>query len=115
MKFDTENRLIYECEQCQRSNCKLWRMTHTFLEHNKLYCFVCVTIGSDLNYQDITSEGKILYPNSICYTDQINGKVPAVPTADYQYFWGYTDVPPEGVKWWKGLSLEGEMVSSENK
>lgn len=38
--------------------------------------------------------------------DQIGWRIPAVPTADGQTFWGYSSVPEAGCRWWYGLPLE---------
>lgn len=36
-------------------------------------------------------------------SDQIDWRVPAVPTEESKNFWGYTSVPLAGVKWWCNL------------
>lgn len=54
--------------------------------------------------KEIDHEGKI--ESDFGKTDQIMGKVPAVPVfnSDTETYWGYTIVPEEGVKWWKSLA-----------
>lgn len=73
---------------------KLWREYQTFLDHQTLKCQACSE----------EEQGRALNPDS----DQIGWRVPAVPTdlhaalEDFS-FWGYTSVPPDGVKWWNDL------------
>lgn len=98
------------CGSCGARNCKLWRLSNTFLEHQSLYCVDCA----------LTDQAQWLSPNdgpvdlSGCRktdygsSDQIGGLVPAVPTSDGSTFWGYTSIPSTGVKWWKELPLRAD-------
>ncbi len=89
---------FYTCSECGAKECKLWREYNTFLDHQTFYCGNCVFGDKEKTF--INSEGTI--KREYGSIDQIEGKVPAVPTEDGSY-WGYTSVPGPGVRWWKAL------------
>lgn len=101
--FDTS---FYACSKCGASGCKLWRDSGFF--SFKLFCGICAQKGrekgSPLQIPDEKGmfdwycNGEIIPPR----TDQINGKLPAVPTEDGNY-WGYTSVPNPALNWWYSL------------
>lgn len=80
----------YRCHQCNAAGIKLWRGYS--LGYVELTCVDCTE----------AEEGrKCRLPDS----DQIGFCVPAVPTPDGSTYWGYTEVPTEGVAWWHRLPL----------
>ena len=47
-------------------------------------------------------------------TDQVAGRVCAVPTVEGDTMWGYTSIPQAGVQWWKRLPNEmGKLGMTE--
>lgn len=96
-----DDEILYMCGGCKRSNCKLWREYSTFLDHNTLLCIECMGKKNGKSY-NVNREGQILYCGT--RTDQIDWRVPAVPTDDNKTFWGYTSIPNEGISWWTKLS-----------
>lgn len=95
---------FYCCSKCEKQGVKLWRQSHTFLNHINLLCARCVRKKGDSRLPDsdglwVGEEGF----NSGRKSDQINGCVPAVPTEDGSY-WGYTSVPDPAIRWWKALA-----------
>jgi hypothetical protein len=108
----------YKCAKCGASGCKLWRESYVFLNHVELHCAPCAAKaegGRDIS--SLNADGKIQWrpfetAKYTVPTDQIGNMVPAVPTEDGETFWGYTSVPPEGVRWWRELpSLPSQGVS----
>lgn len=91
----------YKCSVCSATGCKLWRQYETFLEHLRLMCGPCALIDQEKK-GPIDAEGRVSKKNDYLRTNQIGWLVPAVPTPDGT-FWGYSSVPPEGVKWWRDL------------
>ena len=112
--YDKPPEGAYRCSQCDAHGCKLWRQNSTFLDHIELLCVVCA--GEDQGHDIDRVNDAGLIPTKIfttpsnkyeIWTDQIGGLVPAVPTNDGT-FWGYTSVPADGVKWWRGLPSNPE-------
>jgi hypothetical protein len=85
----------YHCSKCKQKNVKLWRDYQTFASHVELECASClapdVKVGEDGMHEE-KDYGR---------SDQLNGKVPAIPVDDT--YWGYTSVPSQDVEWWVGL------------
>jgi hypothetical protein len=80
----------YRCSKCNATGVKLWRQFNAFLDHIELLCAPCAEEDQDKEWDPAKG-------------DQIGRYVPAVPTIDGDTYWGYTSVPPEGVKWWHSL------------
>lgn len=106
----------YHCGQCGSLGIKLWREYNTFLNHQSLLCAKCAcaeqNARSDKGFRviprpdggaDVRIDAGEEYQY---YGDQIGWRIPAVPTADGETFWGYTSVPEDGVQWWFSLPLE---------
>lgn len=99
-----DKEIVYACSFCKRTNSKLWRDTHIFLDNMQLFCIECIAKKNPMENTSIDQNGMI--PSSINFdqkTDQICDLVPAVPTDDNQTFWGYTSVPEHRVRWWTQL------------
>lgn len=78
----------YCCGKCDLRNVKLWRDYSS--SHVDLKCVGCaVRCHADVD--------------GLADSDQIRGRVPAVPTEDGASWWGYTSVPQAGVEWWHRL------------
>ena len=94
----------YKCSKCGKSHIKLWREYQTFSP--KLFCAECAAKNQKMTITIMRQDGKYHDTQSkdgMGYTDQIGWLVPAVPDEEGVGFWGYTSVPPAGVKWWQLL------------
>lgn len=93
----------YKCGVCERSNCKLWRLSHSAAID--LHCAKCLGIKYKAKF-DLDANGMHI-DDSIFkgfLTDQIKSYVPAVPvTNEDMAFHAYTAVPPDRVMWWRNL------------
>lgn len=89
----------YVCGECNRGECKLWRLTHTSPKYQLLTCAKCITQKSNIA---IDQDGRCINKYGE-HTHQILDLVPAVPTADFSTFWGYTGEPQDRVVWWENL------------
>lgn len=90
-----EDQTKYKCTVCGIKNHKLWRKAAS--SYIELLCIRCI--------ESCTTE-RLEVGSFLCTTDQIAGRVPAVPVDDSCEDWyGYTSVPEDRVKWWKGLPL----------
>lgn len=78
----------YRCGKCDLRGVKLWRESHS--SHVDLLCVGCAARC----HADITG---------LADSDQIRGRVPAVPDEDGASWWGYASVPQAGVEWWHRL------------
>ena len=76
------------CNQCKRGGIKLWR------KHQQLGDLVCITCD--------TSPDELKQEIREGWTDQLEHRVPYVPTGDGGA-WGYTSVPDNLVTTWKLL------------
>ncbi len=94
-------KIVYECTQCGAKDCKLWRDYNAFLKHQELYCVTCAGKAQDKDVSSMDAEG--YRESEYGKTDQIGWLVPAVPTKEYDTFWGYTSVPQDLVDWWRAL------------
>lgn len=74
----------YICGECRAEGVKLWRESHS--SRVDLRCATCSGATTDL-----------------IDSDQIAGRVPAVPDEDGKSWWGYTSVPQAGCEWWARL------------
>lgn len=87
----------YQCDSCKKDGIKLWRDYQTFADYVKLTCAAClapdVQVGEDGMWQEPGEHGM--------RTDQLKGKVPAVPVGDS--YWGYSSVPSQDLEWWLAL------------
>lgn len=102
LKFK-DDKIVYECGKCGAKDCKLWREYNAFLEHQTLYCVNCAGKNQNKDVSGINSEGQ--FPSG---SDQIGWLIPAVPTKEYDTFWGYTSVPTDLVNWWRELPTRSE-------
>lgn len=101
----------YYCSKCLRKCVKLWRHTGTrMLEGNFHYCGICAQIkmpGAVVG--TIDSLGQSFSKRARKRTDCIGSMVPAIiipgPQGDLGYFYAYTDIPAEGMEWWRSLPL----------
>lgn len=88
---------FYRCKECKRSGCKLWRTPH---DTNGLLCGAC-SLKEQKYPGPIDADGYVLWEGR--KTDQIQSRLPAVPTEDGDTYYGYTSVPDAGVAWWRRL------------
>ena len=86
----------YHCSKCKAKGVKLWRQSHTFADYIELLCATC--LAPDIKVSD---KGKAKDESIGFETDQINGRLPAIPVDDT--YWGYSSVPSQDVEWWIGL------------
>lgn len=88
----------YVCATCKTTGKKLWRDYQTC--HFNLTCYPCS--GETTPIDD---KGKIVSHITMGRTDQLQGRVPAVPVfdSDVEAYWGYTSVPQKEVDWWTAL------------
>jgi hypothetical protein len=84
----------YQCSKCKAENVKLWRDYQTCADYVELECATCLAPSIKLN-----DKGK--HESEHGPTDQVNGKVPAVPVGDS--YWGYSSVPSQDLEWWVAL------------
>lgn len=119
--------LLYRCGDCGAHGVKLWREYQTFLDHQSLRCADCAcaeqTRGGRSYSVRALDDGRVrvatiydpdkepalylVFGGNDEGGDQIGWRIPAVPTADGETYWGYTSVPADGVTWWKRLPLRG--------
>lgn len=85
----------YQCSKCKKEGLKLWRDYQTCADSVELECAAClapnITVGEDGMWES----------EHHSQTDQLKGKVPAIPVGDT--YWGYTSVPSQDVEWWVAL------------
>jgi len=95
----------YECSQCGAKGCKLWRQYNTMASCLDLMCGPCALKDQNKEGADIDDQGYIRDPEiDGMKCDQIGWLVPAVPCEEEEAtYWGYSLVPPDGVKWWRAL------------
>jgi hypothetical protein len=116
---------LYRCGVCGEHGVRLWREYQTFLEHQTLVCAACACFEQSKPSKSYSIE--LLDTGKVCVTttydphlepqlhqifggkerggDQIGWRIPAVPTADGESYWGYSSVPKEGVDWWNRLPI----------
>lgn len=89
----------YDCSKCKATNCKLWREYQVSANRTDLFCASC-------GLTDQKKEGSIDADGyrSGERTDTIGWLVPAVPVDDGSSYWGYSNVPIDGVQWWRALN-----------
>jgi hypothetical protein len=94
----------YRCNFCDAHGVKLWREYQTAMVGQELYCAACAVKKAGRG-GEVDADGKWLDPTDKhgIKSDAISWRVPAVPTAEGDTFWGYTSVPAEGVAWWRRL------------
>ena len=92
------DRVTYVCTGCGAANCRLWREYQTCADATKLLCCDCSEQNQKRRCKLDSDEPGMKH-------DQIGWLVPAVPTPEWDTFWGYTSVPAAGVKWWYDLPL----------
>lgn len=89
----------YVCGNCGARGVKLWRLYQDM--QPDLRCADCAAEEQHKTIKTLDETGKILSPTG--RTDQIGWRIPAVPLADMDGYWGYTSVPEAGVRWWQAL------------
>lgn len=92
----------YQCGTCGATCVKLWREYQAAMTGQELYCAKCAVKKAG-GGEEVDEDGRWRAPDADYKTDTVSWRVPAVPTAEGDTFWGYTSVPPEGVAWWKRL------------
>jgi len=107
------SRVTYVCTGCGSSNCRLWRQYQTFADQTELLCCECaekdqsktcqLPDGNDPHHKTMVLDKGSGFERPA--TSTIGWLVPAIPTADWETFWGYTSVPPDGIKWWYDMPL----------
>jgi hypothetical protein len=107
------NRVTYVCTGCGAANCRLWREYQTMACYTRLLCCDCAEKDQQKkchmpDSRDPTKKALVYDAELKCErhtSDQIGWFIPAVPTDDWDTFWGYTSVPYAGVTWWYNLPL----------
>lgn len=89
----------YICGNCGVGGVKLWRTLAFCASQVELRCVKCMDCG------EVDSEGYFLgdFKTDQCTMKKLGSMLPAVPTEEEDTYWGYTSVPPDGVKWWRRL------------
>jgi hypothetical protein len=87
----------YSCYCCGARGVRLWREYNTFLNHQTLLCAACSEAEQDKEPGFAMRDG-----------DQIGWRIPAVPAADDDTYWGYSSVPTAGAAWWHSLALRAD-------
>jgi hypothetical protein len=97
----------YKCATCNRTGCKLWREYSPAGRLSPLLCCDCAGRHEKVDVSDIDAHGRRLDKDkmfrSSSRTDQIGWYVPAVPHDEPGMYWGYSEVPADGVAWWRSL------------
>lgn len=95
----------YACGECGADACKLWRVYNGFMP--RLYCVDCAAASECVDVSSIDADGRTMCNDLGCggdtRSDSIGFLVPAVPTEDNKYWWGYTSVTDAGIAWWRSL------------
>jgi hypothetical protein len=94
----------YVCKECRKHSIKLWRGYNAFTYSHILLCADCSAREEGADISTMDSDGKSRSAEGIL-TDKIGGRVPAIPTAENDAFWGYSSVPDAGVQWWRRLPV----------
>lgn len=95
----TRARLV--CGTCGATGCKMWRQSYTSADHTDVLCGPCAMVSQGKT-GTIDADGKREDKHGM-RTDQIGWRIPAVPVAGEDTFWGYTSVPADGCAWWRAL------------
>jgi len=101
-----DGRIIYKCSTCGAEGVKLWRGYNTMVSHQQFFCVRCVCkedqcVTRLTDHTLVNADGR--HKGEFGWTDQINGFVPCVTSADGEEIWGYTSVPQDRVEWWRAL------------
>jgi hypothetical protein len=77
----------YKCGKCGLTGYRLWRLSHTFLDQQELYCAEC---GEQKEAEAIEKYANHHHPElgEVWFT--IGDLLPARPTPDGDTFWGHT-------------------------
>lgn len=106
----SNGQIIYQCHGCAAEGVKLWRGYNTFLSNQEFLCVECVC-KQDKCVTKLTDSSLVnscgRHKSEYGWTDQINGYVPCIPSAEGDEVWGYSAVPQDRVEWWHGLPLRG--------
>ncbi|HET9893166.1 MAG TPA: hypothetical protein VFQ42_22000 [Mycobacterium sp.] len=103
--------LGYHCGKCGVHGVKLWREYNTFLDRQSLLCCDCACAEQSQDgkrrsvHQLDDGRPRCTTIGDAWGTDQIGWRIPAVPTADGETYWGYSSVPDDGCQWLYRLPL----------
>lgn len=87
----------YRCAECGVTGVKLWRLWIIGAWH--ITCARCTAAPKQIDISGMTPHGQI--PGRyIPLTDQLNDRIPAIPTEKGDTWCGYTTVPQAGIAWW---------------
>lgn len=89
----------YECHNCCRQGCKLWRPLFILHSQAKLSCFMCIP---NFRIRSIDEKGTFAGEKGV-RTYEINNMVPAIPYPTWTEFCAYTTIPEAALKWWQTL------------
>ena len=96
--------IIYECGDCKRNDCKLWRKSQTLLDWQELRCFECIAKRLPSRPTGLQEDGSIDSPITRgALTDQIGGMLPAIMTPDRCEMYPYIGAPADAIAKWKKL------------
>lgn len=93
----------YVCGNCKKSGVKLWRDYETFLQNQTLRCADCAAREADVDISTMNDDGSRLEDGRRCV--EIEWRIPAIPTAENDTFWGYTSSPLASREWWARLPV----------
>lgn len=83
----------YLCSKCKARGLRLWRQSHTFLNHIELMCAECAEADQTEQIARYASFHQVWEPG-------IGDLIPARPTPEGDTFWGHTS---GDVEWWYKL------------
>ena len=96
--------IIYECGDCKRNDCKLWRKSNCLMDWQELRCFECIAKRLPHRPTGLLENGSIDNPMACGRkTDQVGRMVPAVLTPDRCAMYAYIGVPTDAAESWKKL------------
>jgi hypothetical protein len=110
------DRINYVCQSCGAADCKLWRDYQSF--RPRLLCVICAGNDQFYDVSSVDADGLInvedeFNPETYKSTT-IGWLVPAVPTPEWNTYWGYSSIPEEGLTWWRYLPSTPEQGPFDN-
>ena len=95
----------YKCDSCGLVGIKLWREYMASADGSNFFCASCAGKAANVDISSLSKDGILM--DSFWKSGEIGHYVPAIPAEDEGEsavkWWGYTSVPPGGVKWWREL------------
>ena len=100
----------YKCHHCGQVHVKLWRLQLKPIEQQTLICAPCLSRryaekGFLPRFIQTKQGGYWTSRKAGIRSDRIGSFVPAVPSEDNRFLWGYDSVPKVGIEWWHRLPV----------